>query len=181
MTTGTLPFARRVAGITGSVIDSSTSLLAAQRHDIVRFAMGSPAPKAIPTAELAAIAAEVMADESSCDYGATEGEPALVGELQRLLAARDGEETDPAQLLVTSGGMQGLDLACKLFVDPGDRVAVEAPTYTNGTAVITGYGGELLEVAVDERGLDVDALAELGEPARPSSSTRSRTSRTRAG
>jgi 2-aminoadipate transaminase len=167
MTTGTLPFARRVSGITGSVIDSSTSLLAAQRHDIVRFAMGSPAPEAIPTVELAAIAAEVMADESSCDYGATEGEPALVGELQRLLAARDGEEPDPAQLLVTSGGMQGLDLACKLFVDPGDRVAVEAPTYTNGTAVITGYGGELLEVAVDERGLDVDALAELGEPRPP--------------
>ena len=162
--TRTLPFATRTAGITGSVIDSSTSLLAAQDHDIVRFAMGSPAPEAIPTDALAEIAAEVMASgaANSYDYGPTEGEPTLRTELLAALARADGAEVDPEELIVTSGGMQGLDLACKLFVDPGDRVAVEAPTYTNGTAVITGYGGELLEVGVDSDGIDVDALRELG-------------------
>ena len=63
--------------------------------------------------------------------------------------------------------MQGLDLTCKLFIDPGDVVAVEAPTYTNGTDVITGYGGAVLEVPTDAEGLDVDALRELGASAPP--------------
>jgi 2-aminoadipate transaminase len=67
----------------------------------------------------------------------------------------------PEQLLVTSGGMQGLDLVCKLFVGSGDLVAVESPTYTNGTATIAGYEGQMLEVPGDEDGMDVDALAEL--------------------
>lgn len=153
------PFAARASGITGSVIDSSTSLLAAQEHEIVRFAMGSPAPEAIPTQALAEIADEVLAHPDAYDYGPTEGEQALRAQL--LQTSPRTHALGPEELLITSGGMQGLDLACKLFVDPGDRVAVEAPTYTNGTAVITGYGGELLEVDVDEDGLDVAALREL--------------------
>jgi 2-aminoadipate transaminase len=64
----TLPFAAPVTGITGSLIDSSTSVLAAQRHDVIRFVMVSPAPEAIPTGELAAIAAEVMADSDGYGY-----------------------------------------------------------------------------------------------------------------
>jgi 2-aminoadipate transaminase len=57
--------------------------------------------------------------------------------------------------------MQGLDLVCKLFVGPGDLVAVESPTYTNGTATISGYEGDMLEVAGDADGMDVEALARL--------------------
>ena len=50
MTVRTLPYADRAAGLVGSVIDSSTSLLHRQTHDIVRFAMGSPAAEAVPSA-----------------------------------------------------------------------------------------------------------------------------------
>lgn len=153
-----LPYAARVAGIPGSVIDNSTSVLAAQTHDIVRFAMGSPAPDAIPSAAFARLAPEIMAASDVFDYGPTEGDARLRAALLRFLAEH-GEEVDPARLLVTAGGMQGLDLACKLFVDPGDLVVTESPTYTNGTAVITSYGGEVLEVEVDDEGLDVEAMA----------------------
>ena len=55
-----LPLADRAANLVGSVIDSSTSLLAAQTHDIVRFAMGSPADEAVPLAEFRDIAASKM-------------------------------------------------------------------------------------------------------------------------
>ena len=65
------------------------------------------------------------------------------------------------RLTITSGGMQGLDLFCKLFVDPGDLVVVESPTYTNGSATALSYGAELLEVPVDDDGMDVDALESL--------------------
>lgn len=57
---GLLPLARRADGLVGSVIDSSTSLLAAQTHDIVRFAMGAPAAEVIPTEQFRRIAAEVL-------------------------------------------------------------------------------------------------------------------------
>ena len=57
--------------------------------------------------------------------------------------------------------MQGIDLFCKIFVDPGDLVVVESPTYTNGSATALSYGAELLEVPVDDDGMDVEAMPEL--------------------
>lgn len=154
-------WAARAAGITGSVIDASTSIIQACENDVVRLAMGSPAADFVPVRlfeELLASAAHEGAD--AFDYGPTEGERALRAELLRCLAAR-GEAVDPDSLLVTSGGMQGLDLVCKLFVGAGDVVAVEAPTYTNGAATISGYEGRMFEVPCDRDGLDVDALEQL--------------------
>ncbi|MGH3423780.1 MAG: PLP-dependent aminotransferase family protein [Nocardioidaceae bacterium] len=161
-----LPLASRAEGLVGSVIDSSTSLLQSQRHDIVRFAMGSPAADAVPAEVLARIAATALGPDASdaYDYGATEGDPPLVAALLEMLAGT-GDETTPDRLTITAGGMQGLDLACKLFVDPGDLVVVESPTYTNGSATALSYGAELLEVPVDENGLVVEALPELVERA----------------
>ena len=68
---GRLPLASRADGLVGSVIDSSTSLLAAQTHDIVRFAMGAPAAEVIPTDEFRRLAGEIL-DDSSFTSGATE-------------------------------------------------------------------------------------------------------------
>lgn len=157
--TQTLPLAARADGLVGSVIDSSTSLLASQTHDIVRFAMGSPAAEAVPTAVLAQVGADALGPTSAdaFDYAATEGDPGL---REALLAALEGtsDATTADRLTITSGGMQGLDLACKLFVDPGDLVVVESPTYTNGSATALSYQAELLEVPVDHAGLDVEQL-----------------------
>lgn len=157
-----LPLAARAAGLVGSVIDSSTSLLHKQSHDIVRFAMGSPAPEAIPAAVLSGIGAVALGPDApdAFDYGATEGDPPL---REALLATLEDttDQTTPDRLTITAGGMQGLDLVCKLFVDPGDLVVVESPTYTNGSATALSYGAELLEVPVDDDGMVVDALPEL--------------------
>jgi 2-aminoadipate transaminase len=157
-----LPLAARAQGLVGSVIDSSTSLLHQQSHDIVRFAMGSPASEAVPAAALAKIAEIELGPQSSdaYDYAATEGDPALRDALLETLAGT-GDATTGDRLLVTAGGMQGLDLAFKLFVDPGDLVVVESPTYTNGSATALSYGAELLEAPVDADGLVVEALPEL--------------------
>jgi 2-aminoadipate transaminase len=156
-------YAARVEGITGSVIDSSTSLLQRQAHDIVRMAMGSPAAEAIPSATFGALLADLAAGgPSAFDYGPTEGDRTLRGALIDFLATQ-GTPVDPDELLITSGGMQGLDLVCKLFVDAGDLVAVESPTYTNGAATISGYEGRLVEVPGDADGMDIDALAQVAD------------------
>jgi 2-aminoadipate transaminase len=152
-------YASRVDGITGSVIDSSTSLLERQTHDIVRMAMGSPAGDAIPSATFGALLGDLAAEGASAfDYGPTEGDASLRRALMDFLAAQ-GTPVDPHELLITTGGMQGLDLACKLFVESGDLVAVESPTYTNGAATISGYEGRMVEIPGDEDGMDVEALA----------------------
>lgn len=151
--------AARASHMIGSPIDSSTSLLAAQTHDIVRFAMGSPAAEAIPTEVLAEIAATELKGADAFDYAATEGDPGI---RQALLQALEGtsDQTTAERLTITAGGMQGLDLACKLFVDPGDLVVVESPTYTNGSGTALSYQAELLEVPVDADGMDVEFLAQ---------------------
>jgi 2-aminoadipate transaminase len=156
-----LPLADRTSDLVGSVIDSSTSLLAAQTHDIVRFAMGSPAPEAIPTATLAQLGAEAIGADAqdAYDYAATEGDPGLRAALVAQLEGT-GDATSLDRVTITSGGMQGLDLACKLFVDPGDLVVVESPTYTNGSATALSYQARLLEIGVDEEGMQVDVLAQ---------------------
>lgn len=161
-TSVTLPWAARSSSLVGSIIDSSTSLLQRQKHDIVSFAMGSPASEAIPSIAFAQIYEEVLRGTGAAAfaYGATEGEAVLLQELQTYLEGTP-ERTTADRLLITSGGMQGLDLAGKLFVDPGDLVIVEGPTYTNGSATLLAYGAELLEVPVDDEGMVVEALPEL--------------------
>jgi 2-aminoadipate transaminase len=156
----TLPYAARAAGLVGSVIDSSTSLLHKQTHDIVRFAMGSPAAEAVPSEILAAIAAVELGRPDAYDYAATEGDPPLHAALLQALSGTS-DETTADRLTITAGGMQGLDLFCKIFVDPGDLVVVESPTYTNGSATALSYGATLLEVPVDDDGMDVAALEKL--------------------
>ncbi|HSP61180.1 MAG TPA: PLP-dependent aminotransferase family protein [Ornithinimicrobium sp.] len=163
-TTTALPLAARTSGLVGSVIDSSTSLLATQTHDIVRFAMGSPAREAIPAAILAEVGREAIGADApdAFDYAATEGDPALREALLDMLEGTT-DATTPERLTITSGGMQGLDLACKLFVDPGDLVAVESPTYTNGSGTALSYQADLLEVPVDRDGMQVALLREEAE------------------
>ncbi len=165
--TSTLPYAERAAGLVGSVIDSSTSLLAKQRHDIVRFAMGSPAPEAIPTQLLSAIGERELghASADAYDYAATEGDPRLRAALLEVLAGTT-DDTSDERLFITAGGMQGLDMINKIFTDPGDIVAVESPTYTNGSATALSYGAELVEIGVDADGMRIDELERVGSAAR---------------
>lgn len=156
MTTN-LPLAARADLLVGSVIDSSTSLLAQQKHDIVRFAMGSPAAEAIPWELLGEVGRAGLSNSAAFDYAATEGEPDLRAALLEMLAGTT-DETTQERLTITSGGMQGLDLAAKLFIDPGDLVTVESPTYTNGSATALAYQAELAEIEVDAEGMSIDAL-----------------------
>lgn len=163
MRTLTAPFtAVRERELVGSVIDGSTALLAEQQHDIVRFAMGAPSEDLMPMHQLDAAFAN--AGHGRYDYGATEGEPQLREQILRL-SEWAGMPTRDERLLVTTGGMQGLDLAFKLFVARGDLVIVEAPTYTNGNATALSYGADVVAAPVDAHGLVVEALPEIVERA----------------
>ncbi|MFP3459721.1 PLP-dependent aminotransferase family protein [Arthrobacter globiformis] len=161
-----VPWAARTRGLGGSIIDSSTTLLQRQTHDIVSFAMGSPAAEVVPSEAFSEIYSSLLATNGAevFGYGATEGETALRDELLAYLETTP-ERTSAERLIITSGGMQGLDLAGKLFVDPGDLVIVEAPTYTNGSATLLAYGADIVEAPIDDDGMMVGALPELVQKA----------------
>lgn len=159
MTTVQLPrLAQRSERLIGSIIDASTGLLAEQEHDIVRFAMGAPGEDLIPVADLNESFARSVTGRF--DYGESEGEPALREQILRL-AEEAGAPTSDDRLLITTGGMQGLDLAFKMCVDPGDLVIIEAPTYTNGYATALSYGADVVAAPTDADGLVVEALPEI--------------------
>jgi 2-aminoadipate transaminase len=152
------PYSRRGASIRGSAIDSSLTVLAAADWPVVSFAMGSPAPDAIPVDAIAAAATSILRGvdgPSALDYAPTEGHPKLRQALGARLATQ-GTAVDPSCLLITAGGMQGLDLVYKLFLEPGDLVLAESPSYANGLATAHNYGADILQIAVGEDGLDLD-------------------------
>lgn len=154
-------YARRGTAIRGSAIDQSLSLLERVERDVIAFAMGCPDNEAFPLESLRRLSRAIMAEEGPqvLNYGSTEGD----AELRRFLAARvtaRGARVTPEQVLITTGGMQGLDLVFKLFLNPGDRVVVEQPTYTNAIATIANYEGTFLEIPVDADGMRVDQLAD---------------------
>jgi len=155
-------FAARAGGIPGSPIDASIALLQRQTRDVIPFAIGAPAPEAVPAEALAAAAAGAFAEPGAAvlSYGPTEGERGLRAALLAELRRR-GTAAGDDQLLITAGGTQGLDLVCKLFVDRGDLVLVETPTYSNGVAIVTSYEGEVLRCPVDAEGLRTDLIPGL--------------------
>ncbi len=154
--------ASRAVRITGSAVDSSVGLLQRYGGDVISFGMGAAGPDAIPGAALAELASEILRDpsNSSLNYGPTEGERTLRSALMTALAGW-GQPAGEESLLITTGGMQGLDLACKMFLDPGDLVLTESPTYPNALVSIATYEGRVIECPTDSHGIVVDAIPEL--------------------
>jgi 2-aminoadipate transaminase len=143
----------------GSPIDASMSILAASTDPIITFAMGSPAADAIPVEEFANAFGRIMSSNlsrSAFDYSPTEGNPALRRALLARLEAL-GQPTEPDCLLITAGGMQGLDLVFRLFLEPDDLVIAESPSYSNGTATARNHGANVLQIPLDGDGLDLEA------------------------
>lgn len=130
------------------------------RGGIISFAGGFPDPTTFPVAELEAVTRDVLADQAhrALQYGITEGDPRLRGELGRWMA-KDGITATSDQILITNGSQQGLDIAAKVFLDPGDRVIVELPSYMAGLQVFRAYGAELVGVPQDDEGMETDRLA----------------------
>jgi 2-aminoadipate transaminase len=100
-------------------------------------------------------------------YSHTEGLPAAREAVAHLLADGQGRTVDPADVLITSGGIEGLQLITRTLVEPGDRVLVEAPTYLGAIMAFAGFEAEVEDVPMDDEGLRVDALEEALAAGRP--------------
>lgn len=131
------------------------------RPEVISFAGGLPAPASFPLDKIAEITQQVIEESGPqvLQYGPTEGDPKLREELVKW-AAKDGIEVDLEQVLITNGSQQGLDLVGKIFLDVGDPIVVELPTYIGGLQAFNSYQATMYGVPQDDLGMSMDLLEE---------------------
>ncbi|NMM14895.1 MAG: PLP-dependent aminotransferase family protein [Rhodoferax sp.] len=127
-----------------------------EKPGIISFAGGLPSPKTFPVAEFEAACAKVLRDDpaGALQYAASEG----FGPLREMVAAMLPWHVDPAQVLITTGSQQGLDLAAKVLVDAGSKILVESPTYLGAVMAFSPMEPEVVSVANDADGVDIADL-----------------------
>jgi 2-aminoadipate transaminase len=151
-------FAARTRGEVGSGIEAVLAFLGLP--DVISFAGGLPDPHTFPRERAAALLAELAAagESAAFQYSPTRGLAGPRDALAARLAAVQGRRPEEAELLLTSGGMEALELAGKSFLDRGDVVVVEAPTYLGAIMSFRSFEADVVAVPMDENGLDVDEL-----------------------
>ncbi len=154
--------AARAAKMNPSVIREI--LKVTERPGIISFAGGLPSSKTFPVAEFEAACAKVLHDDpaGALQYAASEG----YGPLRELVASQLPWKVDPAQVLITTGSQQGLDLVAKVLIDAGSRVLVESPTYLGAVMAFTPMEPDVVSVASDDEGVDVADLESKTDGAR---------------
>lgn len=153
-------FARRAERVQPSAIREFLAL--AGQPGITSFAGGYPDPTLFPMRELHGIYDALLTDgnASALQYTASEGLP----ELRALVAARlsaDGMPCTADDVLITQGGQQGLDLTAKLFVDAGDVIVTERPTFLGALIAFNPCEPDYRSVPMDDEGMDTDALEQV--------------------
>ncbi|HJS03774.1 MAG TPA: PLP-dependent aminotransferase family protein [Variovorax sp.] len=135
-----------------------------ERPGIISLAGGLPSPKTFPISAFAEACAEVLHKDgqAALQYAASEG----YGPLREAVAAMLPWPVDPAQILITTGSQQGLDLIAKVLLDPGSRVLVETPTYLGALQAFSPMEPEAVSVASDDEGVLVDDLKAKAKDAR---------------
>jgi 2-aminoadipate transaminase len=129
---------------------------------VLDLAWGHPDPKLLPVQELAEATRRAMERHGSdiLEYGSTAGSPPLIDFICQRLAETDARAPSPAEVVITSGASQGLDLAATLLLSPGDTVLLDVPTYHLAISILADHPVRLEAVASDADGIVLDALAE---------------------
>jgi 2-aminoadipate transaminase len=160
--------AARSQGAAGDGIASVLAFLG--MPDIVSFAGGFPDPETFPRERVATLLAEFAAsgEASAFQYAPTRGLAGTLDVLGERLEALEGRRPAEDELVVTSGAIEALELITKSFLDPGDLVVVEGPTYLGAIQAFRSFEATLEAVPLDAHGLDVEELeGRLRRGARP--------------
>jgi 2-aminoadipate transaminase len=160
-------YAARSAGMTASEVRALFAVAA--RPEVISLAGGMPFVQALPSEEILRVVTGVITDRAAValQYGGGSGQPSLRIRLAAVMAEQ-GIDAEPDDVLITVGAQQALDLVGKLFIDPGDEIAVEAPSYVGALSAFSVYEPRYLQIPMDDDGLSVDALeAALASGAHP--------------
>lgn len=151
-------FAKRMEVVKASEIREILKIT--QRPGVISFAGGLPAPELFPVEELTECSRLVLTEQgtTALQYSTTEGHPPLRGRIAARMNGKWGTHLTASEILVTVGSQQGLDLVAKLFLDEGDVVVCESPTYLGAISAFNVFRPRWVEVPTDADGMDMDAL-----------------------
>jgi len=126
-----------------------------QRPEVISFAGGLPAPELFPAREMAEVTRRILETEGCkvLQYSTTEGDLSLRQHIAERMNHKQQTRVGAEQIMITSGSQQGLDLSGKIFLDPGDVVLCESPTYLGAINAFRAYGPRMVEVATDDEGM----------------------------
>lgn len=129
--------------------------------DVVSFSGGFPDPQTFPREHLARIMGELVdaGEVAAFQYAPTAGLPGTRDYLAGRLADREGRRPADAELMVTSGSIEALELVAKSLLDAGDVAVVEAPTYLGAIMAFRSFEARVESIPLDDDGMDVDAFA----------------------
>lgn len=154
-------YAQRMKGMKSSAIRDLLKVV--EQPGMISFGGGYPAPEVFPVKEFAAACQKVLTDPNiskmALQYGGTQGYLPLREMIARH-TNRYGINITAENVLITSGSQQALDMLGKVFVNPGDHILVESPTYLGALQAWNAYQAEYVTVNSDENGIKVDELEE---------------------
>ena len=154
-----LKYAKRMDNIRASEIRELLKLT--QKPGIISFGGGFPAPELFPVNEMIEISKYVIENHGSkaLQYGPTEGyEPlraAIAKRMEKMQAYVEGKD-----ILVTSGSQQGLDFTAKLFINPGDTIILEKPSYLGAINAFKAYEPNFVDIELEDDGMNMEELEE---------------------
>jgi 2-aminoadipate transaminase len=160
--------ARRTKSLGGGEITAILALAGAT--DVITFSGGFPDPGTFPARVLADIASRLITQDPgvALQYSATEGIASVRDYVSGRLAAQNGRAPGAGELMITSGGIDCMELVAKSYLDPGDVVVVEAPTYLGAIMAFRGYEADVRGIPMDDDGMRTDVLArQLADGLRP--------------
>ena len=152
-------YARRTQAIQSSAIREILKLT--QAPDVISFAGGLPAPEAFPVEPIREACDFVLSEIGAqvLQYYPTEGYVPL-REMLSGFGTEQGLTVAVENILITSGSQQALDLIGKVFINRGDLILVESPSYLGAIQAFNAYGAEYLQIPFDDQGMRTDALEE---------------------
>ena len=154
-------FAKRLDLLDSSDIGDLLKLIA--RPDIISFAGGLPAPELFPVEELKQAGIAVMEEMGAiaCQYSSTDGLPQLRQKIAERMEAKNNIHATADQVLITSGSQQGLDFAARVFVDEGDVILMESPSYLGAINAFKACAPTFMEVPTDDGGMVMEELEKI--------------------
>ena len=131
----------------------------ASRPEVVSLAGGMPNVAALPLDQIGDLVKDVVSEEGAAalQYGSAQGDPVLREQLCEYMAL-EGITAGPDDVIVTVGSQQALDLITRVFVDPGDIVLTEAPTYVTAINTFAAFQADIRHVGMDDQGVLPDEL-----------------------
>lgn len=152
-------FAERMDQLKASEIRELLKLT--QQPEIISFAGGLPAAELFPIDTIREANDKVMKDKGrvALQYGPTEGYQPLREQIVKLMK-KQHLDADPSDILITSGSQQGLDFAAKIFVNKGDVIITESPSYLGAINAFKAYQPKFVEIDMDDDGMRMDLLEE---------------------